>query len=228
MREGFIFLIVLTTILVYTDARSSVVSDTIEQRVTGSKNKIQAAVGRNQQLCTLCEEYTALAAGYLRANKTETEIIDILHKTCSRLHSYEQQCLVLVDYYAPLFFMEIAKIQPEEFCTRVNLCEELMSVSLLKGDDTCTLCHNVVNEVLAKLKDPDSQLEIIQMLLKECNKMEHYVKECKRLVFRYGPLILANGEKFLESNDICTSIHACTAKQQHHEGTIPFKPLSDA
>lgn len=204
------------------------VYDTIEQRVTESENKIQAAVGGNQQLCTLCEEYTALAAGYLGANKTETEIIDTLHKACSRLRAYEKQCLVLVDYYAPLFFMEIAKIQPEEFCTKVNLCEERMSVSLLKGDDTCTLCHNVVNEVLTKLKDPESQIEIIQLLLKECNKVEHYVKECKRLVFQYGPLILANGEKFLETTDICTSVHVCTAKQGHNEGAILLEPLSDA
>ncbi|KAJ6806430.1 proactivator polypeptide-like 1 [Iris pallida] len=115
LREGSIFLIVLTTSLVYTDARISVVSDTIEQRVTGSKNKIQAAVGRNQQLCTLCEEYTALAAGYLRANKTETEIIDTLHKTCSRLHSYEQQCLVLVDYYAPLFLRRLRRYSRRNF-----------------------------------------------------------------------------------------------------------------
>ncbi|KAK4582228.1 hypothetical protein RGQ29_025410 [Quercus rubra] len=42
-------------------------------------------------------------------------------------------------------------------------------------------------------------LEIIELLLKACNSMENYVKKCKKMVFEYGPLILANAEKFLES-----------------------------
>lgn len=179
-----------------------------EQRVPRGESKIPVALERNEQLCTLCEEYSALATSYLNANKTQNEIIETLHQACSKLHSYEQQCVILVDYYAQLFFREVGRIQPEEFCRKVNLCERI-SLSLPKKDDSCTICRQIVLEILAKLKDPDSELEIIQMLLQECNKMERYAQECKRLVFRYGPLILANGEKFLESTDVCAAIHAC-------------------
>lgn len=35
--------------------------------------------------------------------------------------------------------------------------------------------------------------------------------QCKRLVFEYGPMILINAEKFLETTDICTALHACKA-----------------
>lgn len=215
LRKGFMFLLLLAIGLICTDARSLEIYDTIvlpADQKGGIESKVQAVRG-NEQLCSLCEEYTAIAVDYLSKNKTETEIIDTLHQACSRLLSLEQQCVVLVDYYASLFFMEINKIKPEEFCTKVNLCEKMSLVSLTKSDDTCTLCHRVVTEILTKLSDPDSQLEIIQMLLKECTKMDNYAKECKRLVFRYGPLILAKGEKFLESKDICTTVRACTANQ---------------
>lgn len=48
--------------------------------------------------------------------------------------------------------------------------------------------------------------------------------QCKKLVLEYGPLILANAEKFLEATDICTSIHACKKSQQVITGSI----LADA
>lgn len=97
------------------------------------------------------------------------------------------------------------------------------------------------------------QFEIIQLLLKECNKIEghqqqvkhlkYFVKilslsdpimlvwlmymstrvtcvwwnrtlscwQCKRMVLQYVPLVLVNGEKFLEKNDVCAMIQACDA-----------------
>ncbi|KAG2536167.1 hypothetical protein PVAP13_9NG165200 [Panicum virgatum] len=61
---------------------------------------------------------------------------------------------------------------------------------------------------MSKLKDPDAEFEIIQILIKECNKIEGHVQECKRLVLQYIPLIMVNGEKFLEkNNDVC--VQAC-------------------
>lgn len=54
-------------------------------------------------------------------------------------------------------------------------------------------------------------MDIIQILLKACNSMESYAKKCKKMVFEYGPLVLANAEQFLEANDVCTTLHACKA-----------------
>lgn len=48
-------------------------------------------VGRNENICTLCEEYAAQALDYLDQNKTQTEIIEILHQSCSKLHSFKPQ-----------------------------------------------------------------------------------------------------------------------------------------
>jgi saposin len=174
--------------------------------------KVEAVeeVGRNKELCTLCEEFAALAIGYLNKNKTQTEIISILHKTCSKLLNLEQQCIALVDVYAPLFFLEVSTVQPKEFCGSVDLCEKVVSFSQHRSKGNCEFCHNVVTEALAKLEDPDTKLDILELLLKACDAVEDHLKKCKRLVFQYAPLILLDAEKFMEKNDICTMLHACS------------------
>ncbi|MBA0827525.1 hypothetical protein Goarm_012302 [Gossypium armourianum] len=57
-------------------------------------------------------------------------------------------------------------------------------------------------------------MEILELLLKGCNSVQNYVQKCKRLVFEYGPLILANAEHFLETTDVCTILHACDGGKQ--------------
>lgn len=180
--------------------------------VNYEKSRRQAEVRqavKNDEMCTMCEEYVSQALNYLAENKTQMEVIEALHKSCSKLHSLNQQCITLVDYYAPLFFLQISQVQPRDFCQKMNLCEKTAITSQPLYQDSCGFCHRAVAEVILKLKDPDTQLEIIEVLLKGCNSMENYVKKCKRMVFEYGPLILANAEKFLETTDICTMLHAC-------------------
>lgn len=68
------------------------------------------------------------------------------------------QCLSLVDYYAPLLFLEASTIQPVELCRKVNLCQQIVLISRQLREDSCVLCHRVISEVLTKLKDPDAQV----------------------------------------------------------------------
>ncbi|CAD5194493.1 unnamed protein product [Musa acuminata subsp. malaccensis] len=189
---------------------------TLDAFVVEVDNKIQSesSIIKNEKLCTLCEDFTSKALYYLGENETQTQVISTLHKACSTLHSFKQQCITLVDYYAPMFFLEVSTVSPEQFCEKVNLCGETVVMQLPKRDDACNLCHNVVVEVLVKLKDPDTELEVLETLLKGCSKMENFAQKCKKLVFQYGPLILANAENFLETNDVCTAIHACKDSQE--------------
>ena len=46
---------------------------------------------KNDNVCTLCEEYAGQALKYLNSNKTQTEILELLHQSCSQMHSYKQQ-----------------------------------------------------------------------------------------------------------------------------------------
>jgi len=215
MRVGLIILLVLGVSWacdareLETDINTSVLQ--IIRKEPKSEIEASEKVDKKENVCTLCEEFAGDALNYLSENKTQIEIIKVLHKSCSKLLSFKQECITLVDYYAPLFFLEITSVQPGDFCSKVNLCEEIVSIKNQLSKDSCGLCHNVIDEALIKLKDPDTQLEIIELLLKGCNAMENYKKKCKRLVFEYGPLILVNAEEFLEGKDICTILHACNS-----------------
>lgn len=168
----------------------------------------------NGKLCQLCEQYSTEALFYLRQNETQTEILSVLHHACANLAPLKQQCITLVDYYIPLFFLEVSVVNPEEFCESVHLCKKGMMIRLPTHGDTCGLCHHVLIEVLTMLKDPDMQLEIVELLLKTCSKTENYAQQCKRLVLEYIPLILVKSQKFLETTDVCSVIHACKTGTQ--------------
>ncbi|KAI8018378.1 hypothetical protein LOK49_LG04G01146 [Camellia lanceoleosa] len=98
-------------------------------------------------------------------------------------------CITLVDYYVTLLFLEIELLQPEDFCQTFYLCEQRVLASRSLAEDKCEIFHLAISEVIVKLKDPDTQLEIIELLLKACDAVENYAKKCKTLVFEYGPFI---------------------------------------
>ncbi|KAL9268061.1 Prosaposin-like protein [Drosera capensis] len=201
-RVGLMFLLMLAVNLVC-DARDLPSSD-----ISGVKETTKKI-----DVCTLCEEYATVALDYLSEDKTQTEVIEVLHEACSQLHSLAQECVTVVDHYLPLFFSEISLVDADDFCKKVNLCGTTKISSLLVkvDDDKCDICNHAVDEIKTKLKDPDAKLEIIEALLKECDAMKSYAKKCKTLVFEFGPLILANAEKFLDKTDICIASHACSA-----------------
>ncbi|XP_021893848.1 prosaposin isoform X2 [Carica papaya] len=191
LRVGLLFIFLLCSTWVC-NARQLGAPELSVLKVNLKKVKdIQAleSIAQNENVCTLCKEYTTLAVDYLEANKTQDEIIDALQKACSRMPTFKDKCITLVNYYSSIFFLEISSIQPEEFCRKVNLCEKVVFLASEFHEDSCGMCHRAVSEVLIKLKDPDTQ--------------------CKKMVFEYGPLILVNAEQFLEKTDVCTMLGAC-------------------
>jgi len=66
--------------------------------------------------------------------------------------------MTMVDHYAPLFFLEVSSMQPEELCDGAGLCSKVRMSSLSGKQNKCDLCHNAVDEVLVKLKDPDTKV----------------------------------------------------------------------
>ncbi|XP_071735206.1 uncharacterized protein [Rutidosis leptorrhynchoides] len=214
-RIGLIFVFLLAASLVC-DARDltttfrnkvsliSVLQSNAEKRFGDFGNVV-----KNDNLCTLCEEYTHEALIYLQQNKTQHEIISVLHDSCSKLQSLEKQCIILVDYYAPLFFLELSTIKPEDFCGKVNLCKQVVAYAQELSQNSCDVCNLAIAEVIKLMKDPDNQLTILELLLKQCKTVEKYLPKYKVLVFEYAPLILTNAEQFLEKEDICGKLHAC-------------------
>ncbi|XP_066358910.1 uncharacterized protein [Miscanthus floridulus] len=138
-------------------------------------------------------------------------------------------CVELMDSYATLLFAKITEIEPEAFCKQYGLCRDTALFSGVRSNSTCVFCHRLLDEIMSKLQDPDAELEIIQILLKECNKIEGHVQQCKKLVLQYVPLILVNGEKFLEKNYVCAILQACPASQKKtFSSVLKGALLSDA
>lgn len=217
-RVGLLFLLVLGASLVG-DARKLAATELSARSflISHISGRIQASgnVAQNDNLCTLCEEYATDALDYLTKNETQADILEVLHMSCASVGALKKECITMVDYYVPLVFVQLSSIQPEQVCKTVSICENVVLISSQLREDSCGMCHRAISELETKLQDPDTQLEIIELLLKACNNMQNnFVKKCKRMVFEYGPLILANAEKFIESNDVCTMLHACDGSKQ--------------
>ncbi|KAI4318953.1 hypothetical protein MLD38_032605 [Melastoma candidum] len=164
----------------------------------------------NDKLCLMCEEYVEVALDYLADNKTQKEIIEVLHDSCSQFGTLKQECITLVDYYVPTFFLEISSVEPATFCQKVGVCKPISTFSMVKKS-RCQLCEDTVSDVLSRLRNPDTQMDIMHALLKACDSMETYATECKKTVLEYAPLLFANTAQFLEKHDICVAVHACDA-----------------
>ncbi|CAM0950479.1 unnamed protein product [Alopecurus aequalis] len=183
-------------------------------------SKIPVPAKRGHPVCSTCENILDKAVSYLSGKQTQDDILEILHGACSQTFSLEQKCVEMVESYATLLFAKVSEIKPDEFCKQYGLCKDVAFLSVVKSESTCTVCHHLVDEVLSKMKDPDAQFEIIQLLIKECNKVQGHVQQCKRMVLEYTPLILVNGEKFLEKNDVCTLMQACDASKKKMRGSL--------
>ncbi|VAI03738.1 unnamed protein product [Triticum turgidum subsp. durum] len=246
LRLPFFLLLLLLVSLGAAQGRSTVFLDIKEARdpdqilmdqITSSKTPVR--VERGSPLCPACEKFTDEALSYLSQKQSQDKMMEVLHEACSQTFSLEKKCVELVDSYATLSFAKIAEIKPEEFCKRNGLCRDNALLSGVRSESTCVFCHHLMDEVLSKLKDPDAEFEIIQILLKECKKIEGHeqqyvahtgfdiflIRQCKRLVLQYIPLILVNGEKFLEKNDICTIVQACDAGKKTVVGSFSEEGL---
>ncbi|CAA6661865.1 unnamed protein product [Spirodela intermedia] len=245
-RLGLPLLTLLVFGCVYCDARkleASGVAENLEE------------YEMNRRFCGLCEQFAGQAVEYMKENKTQVEVIDIFHKVCFRLHSFQQQCSILVDYYAPLFFVEVSSMSPHDFCTKMNFCKHIPSPppgssppaaelspppssapspSSLKdpmsGEHICEICHNTVFRVLNRLKDPGTELRIVERLVKGCVVVDHFADKCQSLIFQYGPVILVNAVRLLERADLCVTLRACpNGKNEtavaYSSSSVPLLPL---
>ncbi|XP_074576008.1 uncharacterized protein LOC141832400 isoform X2 [Curcuma longa] len=212
-------LLMLAVSLVSVNARNGVVfNDLFLQKDNAVES--QSHVRRNQKFCTLCVDYASQALYYIGNNETQNEIFSRLHKVCSRFHFSEKECISLVDQYMSFVFLEVSTITPEQLCKKVNLCgEETGLLKLLKQDDTCNLCHLIVVQTLIKLKDPDTQLDVADILLKICRSLGNHGPQCQKLVFKFLPQILIDVQTYLETTDICTSIRICK-DNEHSTGSM--------
>ncbi|PUZ62711.1 hypothetical protein GQ55_3G007700 [Panicum hallii var. hallii] len=222
----FLLLLLLLVVSVPAQAKDADNGPVYKEQMSSTKTPVHRK--SSSPICSACENFTTHALSYLNEKQTQDKIMEFLHDACSQSFSLKQKCVEFMDSYATILFSKITEINPKEFCKQYGLCRDIALFSGVTSDNTCVFCHHLLDEIVSKLKDPDAEFEIIQILIKECNKIEGHVQQCKRLVLQYIPLILVNGEKFLEKNDVCALLQACPASKRTVNSDLEGVLLSDA
>ncbi|VVB12806.1 unnamed protein product [Arabis nemorensis] len=180
------------------------------------------------QVCELCDKYVTLAVDYLQDVDNQNAIVEALHTSCSQIPPLKKQCLSMVDQYTESFFAQVSVIKPDQICKKLNLCQAVTALTSEVHQGNCETCRETVSEVIKKLKDPETKLKIIRLLLKECKSLNNYQDKCKKMVFEYGPLMLAEAEKFLEKNDVCSILRVCPATNNHRDYVPALEAVADS
>uniref|UniRef100_A0A1J3HT93 Pulmonary surfactant-associated protein B n=1 Tax=Noccaea caerulescens TaxID=107243 RepID=A0A1J3HT93_NOCCA len=179
------------------------------------------------QVCELCEKYATLAIEYLGDDDNQKALVEALHTSCSQIPPLQKQCLSMVDHYTQLFFTQVSVIKSDQICTRLNLCRAVKG-GLAASQGNCEACRQTVTELVTQLKDPETKLKIIRLLLKECKSLNNYQDKCKKMVFEYGPVMLVDLDKFLENKDVCTILRVCPAPPTTHLLPYALDTLADS
>ncbi|CAN8257477.1 unnamed protein product [Cochlearia groenlandica] len=183
-----------------------------------------------EQVCEMCVKYVSVGIDYLEDDHNQDSLVESLHLTCSHIPSppLKQQCLSMVDHYTHLLFTQLSLINSSQIiCKSLNLCQSLMPLSS-SSQANCDACRDTVSQVVTKLKDPETKLKIIHLLLKECKSLNNYQDKCKKMVFEYGPLMLTDLEKFLDKKDVCSIIGVCPPPHSHLSYLHALQALPDS
>lgn len=62
-------------------------------------NEVNLKDFRNEKLCLFCEEYAEMALDYLADNKTQTEIIEVLHISCYQFGALKKEVHLSLFFY---------------------------------------------------------------------------------------------------------------------------------
>ncbi|KAE8714444.1 putative Cytochrome P450 [Hibiscus syriacus] len=151
VRLGLLFLLVLSVSWASKARQLEVVevlisdeSGSVVQIKPGVDEEVIEKVARNDNVCPLCEEFTTEAIEYLSQNKTQAEIVEMLHKSCYRIPSFTKQleiiqlllkgcnsmqnhvqkCKQIVFEYGPLILANAEHfLETTDVCTRLHACD---------------------------------------------------------------------------------------------------------
>jgi len=160
----------------------------------------------DRKSCKVCQDLATKSLNYLENNKTQVEIVFALHLACAQLQQLSKQCDLVVDMYAPRMIEQLEHLTPEEFCEKAKMCKPPMMI--LDSND-CATCQFVILDLKIKLEDPKTQEKVLDALMTGCNRVVNHVDECKALVAQYGPFVLANLDKVLDSQAVCCKAGFC-------------------
>ncbi|MQM04724.1 hypothetical protein Taro_037527 [Colocasia esculenta] len=177
--------------------------------------------------CHSCLEVSKKVERFLADPSLNDEVDTLSNEICHILHpDLQVKCMKIMELYLRegILFLQILFLE-KNICNSTGFCpNNNRSSTPTSGDNgqiksstpfkarewkRCETCHVAAEQIRKGLEDHEQQIKVIKTLLDACELVQTYADKCKRLVFQYGPLGLANLQKFLSSTDFCHLIHLC-------------------
>lgn len=187
------------------------------------------------ETCMFCMVIVKDVEGFVKANKTEQEIMNFLTNVCQMIptKSIADECQTIVQTYVPeIIELVTSEVDPKVICTLIKLCNSLedkvshphLPVSEVKpqqitkfsplpiqSEPICTDCQKFFNDiknlVLANATEQEIETLIDQTL---CSYLGSYETMCKDLVKQYLPEIMQLLSSEFDPKMVCQSLGFCT------------------
>ena len=203
----------------------------------------QKSIG-GQEECDTCKAVMADVQALDQDATTQDKIKDFVKKElCTRLRELQNDCINLVDEYAPIFFELMAnELDPETVCSFVGFCRTslgktrkqsvevlslvpatpIQAVKPVKTSgafcEVCKLAMAYLDKVLTK----NATKQQIEAALDEvCSRLPGKLSsECTAFINQYASAILALLEQELDPIVICDKLGLCTPLKLHKKSGI--------
>ncbi|XP_063968847.1 uncharacterized protein LOC129281952 isoform X7 [Lytechinus pictus] len=170
-------------------------------------------INGDSEFCDDCKKFMGDIQALLTNTTFQQGIIKELEGLCVNAGSFEAECKLLIQTYAPtVFAMIVSELDPTTACTAIQLCPggSAPMVALTKTDPQfCSACKSLLTDVVSLLSNQTFENEILAQVEKLCAMAGSLQAECELLVKTYGLAAFSYLEAELDPNTVCTEIGLC-------------------
>ncbi|XP_012579180.1 PREDICTED: prosaposin isoform X1 [Condylura cristata] len=177
--------------------------------------------------CEMCEYLVKEVVKQIDNNKTEEELLNTLHKLCSKLPiSVSEECQEVVDTYGTSI-LKMLETEATVVCSLLHVCpsRELPPLTARvtqkkKNGGFCEVCKKLVGYLEHNLEKNSTKQQILDALEKGCSFLpDPYQKQCDQFVAEYEPVLIEVLVEVMDPSYVCLVIGACPTAQRPLLGT---------
>ncbi|XP_022699010.1 uncharacterized protein LOC111266096 isoform X4 [Varroa jacobsoni] len=173
--------------------------------------------------CEICIFILNLVEDQLGNNQTESEILEVLDKSCDLLSPQNvSECRFIVKQFVDMTItLLVQNAPPRKICEEVRQCpkalqpvKNIASISaapLQRPDEKCSLCKWLITWVDDKLKENHTEAIIKEELDKACDLLNDST-ECKEMANSYVDMIVKMLVQYVDPEQICETLGKCPKK----------------
>ncbi|XP_022664909.1 uncharacterized protein LOC111251967 isoform X4 [Varroa destructor] len=173
--------------------------------------------------CEICIFILNLVEDQLGNNQTESEILEVLDKSCDLLSPQNvSECRFIVKQFVDMTItLLVQNAPPRKICEEVRQCpkalqpvKNIASISaapLQRPDEKCSFCKWLITWVDDKLKENHTEAIIKEELDKACDLLNDST-ECKEMANSYVDMIVKMLVQYVDPEHICETLGKCPKK----------------